>query len=178
MEGEEFNPIAQFAVQWSREQLRPENRKYLEELPKGPYSIDDFSIVHGAVHDEDEYVVSPALALDGLLSAPTPLTFFGHTHIQGGFTFRDDNIGVLHMKPKADNQFASLALEQGTRYLLNPGSIGQPRDGDPRAAFAIFDTEKSTVDFWRLPYDVDAVQQRMAREGLPEPLILRLTFGR
>jgi predicted phosphodiesterase len=178
MEGEEFNPIAQFAVQWSREQLRPENRKYLVELPKGPHSIEEFSIVHGAVHDEDEYVVSPALALDGLLSAPTALTFFGHTHIQGGFTFRDDAIGVLHMKPAAGNQFASLNLEQGSRYLLNPGSIGQPRDGDPRAAFAIFDAEKSLVEFWRVPYDIDAVQQQMTQKGLPEPLVLRLSFGR
>src|ERR1700677_2870201 len=175
MEGEEFNPIAQFAVQWSREQLRPENRKYLVELPKGPHSIEEFSIVHGAVHDEDEYVVSPALALDGLLSAPTALTFFGHTHIQGGFTFRDDAIGVLHMKTAAGNQFASLNLEQGSRYLLNPGSIGQPRDGDPRAAFAIFDSEKSLVEFWRVPYDIDAVQQQMTQKGLPEPLVLRLS---
>jgi predicted phosphodiesterase len=178
MEGEEFNPIAQFAVQWSRDQLRPENRTYLEELPQGPHSIENFSIVHGALHDEDEYVVTPALAVDGLLSAPTPLTFFGHTHIQGGFTYRDDNIGVLHMKPATGKHFATLTLEEGTRYLLNPGSIGQPRDGDSRAAFAIFDKDKSLVEFWRVPYDIEAVQQQMTREGLPEPLIQRLTFGR
>ncbi len=178
MEGEEFNPIAQFAVQWSRDHLRPENRTYLEELAQGPHSIENFSIVHGALHDEDEYVVTPALAVDGLLSAPTSLTFFGHTHIQGGFTYRDDNIGVLHMKPAAGKHFATLTLEEGTRYLLNPGSIGQPRDGDPRAAFAIFDKDKSLVEFWRVPYDIEAVQQQMTREGLPEPLIQRLTFGR
>jgi predicted phosphodiesterase len=178
MEGEEFNPIAQFAVQWSRDQLRPENRAYLEELPQGPHSIENFSIVHGALHDEDEYVVTPALAVDGLLSAPTSLTFFGHTHIQGGFTYRDDNIGVLHMKPATGKHFATLTLEEGTRYLLNPGSIGQPRDGDSRAAFAIFDKDKSLVEFWRVPYDIEAVQQQMTREGLPEPLIQRLTFGR
>jgi predicted phosphodiesterase len=178
MDGEEFNPVAQFAVQWSREQLRPENRKYLVELAKGPRSVENFSMVHGALHDEDEYVVSPALAVDGLLSAPTELTFFGHTHIQGGFTFKDDHIGVLHMKLREGGQFSALAVEKGTRYLLNPGSIGQPRDGDPRAAFAIFDKDKSSVEFWRVPYDIEAVQEQMTREGLPEPLILRLSFGR
>ena len=83
-------------------------------------------------------MVTPALAVDGLLSAPTSLTFFGHTHIQGGFTYRDDNIGVLHMKPAAGKHFATLTLEEGTRYLLNPGSIGQPRDGDPRAGLRYF----------------------------------------
>lgn len=178
VEGEEFNPIAQFALHWSREQLLPENRQYLVDLPQGPHSLDGFSLVHGALHDEDEYVVSPALALDGLLSAPTPVTFFGHTHIQGGFTFRDDNIGVLHLHPAAGHQYATLTLEEGTKYLLNPGSIGQPRDGDPRAAFAIFDKERPSVEFWRVPYDVEAVQQQMTQAGLPEPLILRLSFGR
>jgi diadenosine tetraphosphatase ApaH/serine/threonine PP2A family protein phosphatase len=63
-------------------------------------------------------------------------------------------------------------------YLLNPGSIGQPRDGDPRAAFAIADMEKQSVEFWRIPYDIENVQKRMAENGLPEPLILRLSFGR
>jgi len=69
-------------------------------------------------------------------------------------------------------------IEKGTRYLLNPGSVGQPRDGDPRAAFAIADMEHNVVEFWRVPYDIESVQQRMHAAGLPEPLILRLTFGR
>ena len=67
------------------------------------------------------------------------MTFFGHTHLQGGFTLRDDKVGVLHFKPAGENKFAPLAIEDGTTYLLNPGSIGQPRDGDTRAAFAIAD---------------------------------------
>jgi diadenosine tetraphosphatase ApaH/serine/threonine PP2A family protein phosphatase len=87
-------------------------------------------------------------------------------------------VGVLHFKPTGDAQFSTLTIEPGTTYLLNPGSVGQPRDGDPRAAFAISDIPNNTVDFWRVPYDIEAVQKRMAEAGLPEPLINRLLFGR
>ena len=69
-------------------------------------------------------------------------------------------------------------MEPGTRYLLNPGSIGQPRDGDPRAAFAIADLDHGVVEFWRVPYDIPAVQERMKLAGAPEPLIMRLEAGR
>jgi diadenosine tetraphosphatase ApaH/serine/threonine PP2A family protein phosphatase len=136
------------------------------------------SIIHGALQDEDEYVFGPTQALEGLLDSPSPVTFFGHTHIQGGFTLRDDQVSVQHLKPAGDNFFASLPIENGTAYLLNPGSVGQPRDGDPRAAFAIADLDNQSVEFWRVPYDIESVQNRMAQAGLPEPLILRLSFGR
>jgi predicted phosphodiesterase len=176
-DADEFNPIARNAVLWTRSQLRPENREYLVNLPKGPLTIDGFSIVHGAVHDEDEYVLSPALALDGLRDAPTPVTFFGHTHLQGGFSLRGEDVTLLHFKPTGGNEFSTLAVEQGTTYLLNPGSIGQPRDGDPRAGFAIADLDKGSIEFWRVPYNIEDVQGRMRRAELPEPLILRLSFG-
>jgi diadenosine tetraphosphatase ApaH/serine/threonine PP2A family protein phosphatase len=140
--------------------------------------VDGFSLVHGAHRDEDEYVFAPAQALDGLLDAPSQITFFGHTHLQGGFTLRDNKVGVLHFKPAGDAPFSTLTIEPDTTYLLNPGSVGQPRDGDPRAAFAISDLPHHTVDFWRVPYDVEAVQKRMAAAELPEPLINRLSFGR
>jgi predicted phosphodiesterase len=177
-DADDFNPIARSAVVWTRAQLRAGNREYLEQLPRGPLPIDDFSIVHGSLYDEDEYVFSPAMALDGLVNSPTPVTFFGHTHIQGGFALRDDEVGVLHFKPAGGKPFSTLAVEAGTAYLLNPGSVGQPRDGDVRAAFAIADLENQTVEFWRVPYNVEDVQKRMAQAGLPEPLSLRLSFGR
>ena len=176
-DADEFNPVARNAVLWTREQLRPENRQYLLDLPKGPVTVDGFSIVHGAVHDEDEYVLSPGLALDGLQSAPTPVTFFGHTHLQGGFSLRGEDVTLLHFRPSGGNDFSTFNIEQGTTYLLNPGSIGQPRDGDPRAGFAIADLDNGSVEFWRLRYDIEDVQGRMSRAGLPEPLILRLSFG-
>jgi len=174
---EEFNPVARDAVLWTRAQLRPENLDYLQKLPGGPIRVDSFSIVHGSVYDEDEYVFSPALAIDGLLNAPTPVVFFGHTHIQGGFALRGEDVQVVVSKPEGGSRFSALTVEGGTQYLLNPGSIGQPRDGDTRAAFAIADLENQTVEFWRVPYDVEGVQRRMERAGLPEPLILRLSIG-
>jgi predicted phosphodiesterase len=175
---EDFNPVARAVALWTREQLRPENREYLEKLPTGPVTINGFSIVHGAFRDEDEYVFAPAQALDGLLDAPSPVTFFGHTHLQGGFTLRDDKVGVLQLKPAGADLFSTLAIEDGTTYLLNPGSIGQPRDGDTRAAFAIADLDRKSVEFWRVVYDIEKVQQRMSKAGLPEPLVVRLSFGR
>lgn len=175
---DDFNPVARNVALWTREQLRPENREWLEKLPTGPATVDGFTAVHGAFRDEDEYVFSPAQALDSLLDAPTPITFFGHTHLQGGFTMRDNQVGVLHFKPQAGSLFSPLTIEADTTYLLNPGSIGQPRDGDPRAAFAIAEFEKKLVEFWRVPYDIPAVQTRMKKADLPEPLILRLSVGR
>jgi len=175
---EDFNPIARAVAMWTREQLRPENREYLEKLPVGPATVDGFAIVHGAFRDEDEYVFAPAQALDSLLEATSPVTFFGHTHLQGGFTLRDDRVGILHFRPEGPDRFCTLQIEDGTTYLLNPGSIGQPRDGDARAAFAIADLDRQAVEFWRVAYDIEGVQQRMSKAGLPEALVLRLSFGR
>lgn len=175
---DDFNPVARSAVLWTREHLRPENREYLEKLPVGPVSVDGISLVHGALRDEDEYVFAAAQALDTLLEAPSPLTFFGHTHLQGGFSLRDAEVQALRFRPRGGENLTTLELEPGLHYLLNPGSVGQPRDGDPRAAFAIADTDRHAVEFWRVKYDIEPVQRRMEEAGLPEPLILRLAFGR
>lgn len=175
---DDFNPVARSVALWTRSQLRPENREYLEKLPTGPMTVNGFSLVHGAFRDEDEYVFAPAQALDSLLDAPSPVTFFGHTHLQGGFTLSEEKVGVLHFRPAETDKFSSLKIEPGITYLLNPGSIGQPRDGDTRAAFAIADLENKQVEFWRVTYDIELVQKRMAAAGLPEALILRLSFGR
>jgi predicted phosphodiesterase len=175
---EDFNPIARAAVMWTRERLRPENLKFLENLAKGPRTVDGFSIAHGSVYDEDEYVYAPALALDALTNAPTPVTFFGHTHLQGGFTLRGEDVQVVHAAPGAGRESFAVTMEPESKYLFNPGSIGQPRDGNPRAGFAIADLDRRTVEFWRIPYDIERVQERMTKAGLPEPLILRLSFGR
>lgn len=176
---DDFNPVARAAAMWTREQLRPDNREYLEHLPLGPVSVDGFSLVHGALRDEDEYVVAPAQALESLLEAPSQVTFFGHTHLQGGFSLSTDNaISALRLRPASGEKVTELALKKGTNYLLNPGSVGQPRDGDPRAAFAIADLAHGEVQFWRVEYEVESVQERMEKVGLPESLILRLSFGR
>lgn len=176
---DDFNPVARAAAMWTREQLRAENREYLESLPLGPLSVDGFSLVHGALRDEDEYVVAPAQALESLLEAPSQVTFFGHTHLQGGFSLGPDNaITALRLRPANGEKLMKLEIKKGTNYLLNPGSVGQPRDGDSRTAFAIADLDHGAVEFWRVPYEVESVQGRMEKAGLPEPLILRLSFGR
>jgi len=175
---EDFNPVAQIAARWTRDQLKPDNLTYIAQLPAGTAHTDGLTMVHGAYHDEDEYVFAPLQAVSGLLESPSAVTFFGHTHYQGGFSYRDGQIGVIHLTPEPGPKFAALRLEPGTRYLLNPGSIGQPRDGDARAAFAIADLDHQVIEFWRVPYDVAAVQERMQSAGLPDPLIERLAAGR
>jgi predicted phosphodiesterase len=178
MATEDFNPVAKAAVDWTRAELKPEHMAWLSSLPKGPLETDGIVLVHGALQDEDEYVFTPEQALDGLLDSTAIVTFFGHTHHQGGFSYRDADLEVLQIRPRAAESFAALRVEPTQRYLLNPGSIGQPRDGDPRAAFAIADLEHQVVEFWRVPYDIQAVQKRMRSAHLPEPLVQRLTVGR
>jgi predicted phosphodiesterase len=178
MATEDFNPVAKSAVDWTRAQLKPEHLAWLSALPRGPLATDGIVLVHGAFQDEDEYVFTPAQALDGLLDSTAAVTFFGHTHHQGGFSYQDSQLEVLQIRPRAGESFAALHTELPRRYLLNPGSIGQPRDGDPRAAFAIADLEHQIIEFWRVPYDVSVVQERMRAAHLPEPLVQRLGVGR
>jgi predicted phosphodiesterase len=176
----DFNPIAKAAVEWTRSRLSPDNLKWLSDLPAGPLETDDIVLVHGAFQDEDEYVFTPAQALEGLLDSSASVTFFGHTHHQGGFSYENFNshLEVLNIHPRPSEPFAALRLEEKRRYLLNPGSIGQPRDGDPRAGFAIADLANCIVEFWRVPYDISEVQTRMRAAHLPEPLVQRLVVGR
>jgi len=178
MSTEDFNPVAKAAVDWTRSQLSPELMKWLAELPQGPLASNGIVMVHGAFQDEDEYVFTPAQALEGLLDSAAGVTFFGHTHHQGGFSYLDNNLEVLQIRPRPTEFFAPLRIEPNKRYLLNPGSIGQPRDADPRASFAIADLDNQTVEFWRVPYEIGKVQSRMRKAGLPEPLVQRLEFGR
>jgi len=175
---DDFNPVARAASDWTREQLREENFEFLQKLPRGPLQTDGVVLVHGAYHDEDEYVFAPGQALEGLFESPAAVTFFGHTHLQGGFSSRDTELEVLNLRAHPGAGFAALRLEPAKKYLLNPGSVGQPRDSDPRAAFAIADLEHGVVEFWRVPYNIPAVQQRMRQAGLPEPLVQRLSLGR
>jgi predicted phosphodiesterase len=178
MTADDFNPIAKAAVDWTNEQLKPEYLEWLTNLPQGPLATDGIVLIHGAFHDEDEYVFTPAQALEGLLDSTAPITFFGHTHHQGGFSYVDSKLEVLQIHPRLSESIAPLRIEPPRRYLLNPGSVGQPRDGDPRAAFAIADLEHQTIEFWRVQYDISAVQERMRKARLPEALIARLLVGR
>lgn len=177
---DDFNPVAKSAIDWTRSKLTKENLAWLAKLPQGPLEGDGIVLVHGAFQDEDEYVFTPEQALEGLLDSTAAVTFFGHTHHQGGFSYEtsNDRLEVLQIRPRPTETFAPLRTEAQCRYLLNPGSIGQPRDGDSRAGFAIADLEHQIVEFWRISYDIAGVQARMRAARLPEPLVQRLAVGR
>lgn len=180
---ETFNPIAGMAALWNREQLSPEHLEWLRALPKGPVladSIPGVQFVHGAPDDEDRYVVTLDDALGSLAASQGSLIFFGHTHIQGLFSLR---AGVAeHIYPEyksvGSKESWEYQLESGGTYMINPGSIGQPRDGDWRTAFAMFDTESRAVVFHRVPYNVRSAQERIFAANLPARLATRLAAGK
>jgi diadenosine tetraphosphatase ApaH/serine/threonine PP2A family protein phosphatase len=108
-----------------------------------------------------------------------PITFFGHTHMQGGFVLREENrVQVLRVSVGEGAGSADLEIDPGAKYMINPGSIGQPRDGDPRAGFVFYDDHTHVVEYWRLPYDLKKTQAAMKEAKLPRPLIDRLALGR
>lgn len=175
----DFNRFAQIATLWTREQLTPEHLSFLRDLPSGPVTLEGFQIVHGSPNNEDEYIFGSLQAIEALRSLSIQVVIFGHTHIQGGYQMAfTGGFRVIRDFGFEDGCALELPLEDGTRYLINPGSVGQPRDGDWRAAFSIFDEEKRQVEYYRTPYDVARTQEKMEAAGLPEPLIRRLSFGR
>ncbi len=176
---EDFNLYARAATQWTREQLTPEHFAFLKGLPTGPVHLNGFAIVHGSPIDEDEYILGPSQALPTLREPMTQVVLFGHTHCQGGFMLASSGrYQSIRCASKQNGLTLTLSFEDGARYLINPGSVGQPRDGDPRAAFAILDEDQRHVEYYRTPYDLVRTQKKMERAGLPGPLIKRLEHGR
>ena len=183
MELNDFNPMAAAAALWTREELSLDNLEWLRALPHGPVSVPEFpqvQLVHGSPHDEDEYVVSLGDALAPLIALNTPLTFFGHTHLQGGFFANGSSADGFRPEYRTVGQQETVAmqLKPSTRYLINPGSVGQPRDGDWRAAFALFDTDAQVIHFHRTPYNLKSAQDRIFAANLPARLATRLASGR
>ena len=183
MDLNDFNPMAAAAAVWTRDQLTPENLEWLRALPHGPLTVDEISdvqFVHGSPNDEDEYIVSLGDALAPLITFPAGVTFFGHTHLQGGFFANGSGADGFRPEYRTVGQAEAVALQlkSGTRYLINPGSVGQPRDGDWRAAFALFDTEAKVVHFQRAPYNLKSAQDRIFAAKLPSRLATRLAAGR
>lgn len=178
-----FNPYAAAAALWTREKLAPENLEWLRRLPSGPLTnpdLDRIQFVHGSPLDEDMYTVSRPDASEVFRLSGMPVTFFGHTHIQGAF-FLNAQGGLFELRPgtrdPGHHEQHTIYLDADSRYLINPGSVGQPRDGDWRAGFAIYDSDRHTVTFHRLPYNVRAAQQRIRDARLPERLAARLAEG-
>jgi diadenosine tetraphosphatase ApaH/serine/threonine PP2A family protein phosphatase len=180
---DDFTPLAGLAVLWTQEQLTPDNLEFLRGLPQGPVApLAGVQCVHGSPRDEDEYVFMPREAYSILAKTVVPLTFFGHTHVQGAYWIDDvkESEGIIEPRYASakGRQVFTFSLATTARYLVNPGSIGQPRDGDPRAAFALYDTEASSITFYRVPYDIERAQNKIFAAGLPERLGVRLAEGR
>jgi diadenosine tetraphosphatase ApaH/serine/threonine PP2A family protein phosphatase len=175
-QAEGFNPAARNAARWTLDALTQENRAWVAALPMGPAEVDDMvAICHGAPFDEDTYIFDELDAIRALTSAPRRLCLFGHTHY--AIAFRLSAGGLSVVGPGADGQ-GEIALENDGRFLVNPGSVGQPRDGDPRAAYAIVDTKRRQVEMYRVAYPIEITQEKMLQAGLPQILAQRLSSGR
>jgi diadenosine tetraphosphatase ApaH/serine/threonine PP2A family protein phosphatase len=173
---EGFNAVARSAIRWTYDALTAENRDWLAALPAGPVVVDDLiEICHGTPFDEDAYVFDDLDALRSLHAAERPVCLFGHTHVQVGYTLTGN---LFTLATIDDSRPLTIELPDDGRHLVNPGSVGQPRDGDPRAAYAIADTNRRDVVIYRTEYDIDRARSRILEEGLPEILAQRLALGR
>ncbi len=172
-----FNPVAKEAALWTMKALTPENAEYARGLPMGPLAVDGFQLVHGSAADEDEYVLAPGEAEMAFAYMETRVEFFGHTHVQGGFVWNHSRVEILsRVAPRT--QDLPLEIDPTCAYLINPGSVGQPRDGDPRAAYATYDSESGWVTYRRTEYDLQGAQKKIRAAGLPHILADRLAAGR
>lgn len=171
-----YNPAARASAIWTRRTLTAENRIFLERLPRGPLRLGEppakngFDLAHGSPLDEDEYLIGLADAQRLMGELETRLTFFGHTHVQGGFLIARQGVRRI----PADRV---LELEPEYYYVVNPGSVGQPRDRDPRSAYAIYTPEEHRIEYHRVAYDIEAAATKIRIAGLPEPLAARLFEG-
>lgn len=173
---EGFNAVARNAIKWTCDTLTRDNREWLAALPAGPLIVDDLiEICHGTPFDEDAYVFDDLDALRAMYAARRPLCLFGHTHVQVGHYLSRDQFGLATAD---DERPLTITLDDANRYLVNPGSVGQPRDGDPRAGFGMVDTARRDMTIYRVEYPIPKAQARILEEGLPEVLAQRLALGR
>lgn len=175
-DGSQFNTTARIAAMWTGEQLTPENLEYLRALPMGPVEIDSLTeICHGAPFDEDHYIFDGSDAVMAFQAAARPLCLYGHTHLPAIFRHLDDH---YEGAPPDGDREVLLPLQRGAYYLVNVGSVGQPRDGDPRAGYGILDADARELRLYRVPYPVEDAQRKIIAAGLPMSLANRLAVGR
>ena len=167
----DFNELAEQAINWTRANLTEEDRQWLADL-RLTRQVRDFTIVHATLDTPGEwgYIFNTLDAAASFTYQHTTLCFFGHTHVAGAFVKSDS--GVKRVRAE------QLTIEPGKKYFINTGSVGQPRDGDPRAAYCIYDAERNIVEQRRLKYDLPAAQKKIIQAGLPRLLAERLELGR
>ena len=180
-----FNQIARDAIEWTASTLTPDNLEWLKALPKGPVAVDETILIcHGTPFDEDVYVFDDLDAIRALRSSDRTLCLYGHTHVPA--VFRLEQSGTRGVAPDDDIDLIGpprgepfeFTFEANASYLVNCGAVGQPRDGDPRAAFGVVDTDARLVSIMRVEYDLAAAQAKILKAGLPEILARRLGMGR
>jgi len=175
-QAEGFNAVAKSAARWTLDVLIPEYRDWLAALPEGPIAVDEIvEICHGSPFDEDAYIFDELDAVRALKVSTRMLCLFGHTHYPVTFELSAESFDSVGSTSAAETQ---VQLRDGCKYLINPGSVGQPRDGDPRAAYAIVDTAERRVELFRARYRVDDAQAKIVDAGLPDVLAQRLAVGR
>jgi diadenosine tetraphosphatase ApaH/serine/threonine PP2A family protein phosphatase len=186
---ESFNYLARQAIEWTAAALTPENRGWLAALPEGPALIDGFTeICHGTPFDEDMYVFEEMDAVRALKAASRQLCLFGHTHVPAMFTLGEAPVesgiapppGTMQLDVTVPVQGSPFRIDLATqlRYLVNCGAVGQPRDGDSRAAYGMLDADARTLTIMRTVYDLAKAQAKIVDAGLPEVLAQRLGVGR
>jgi diadenosine tetraphosphatase ApaH/serine/threonine PP2A family protein phosphatase len=176
---ESFNPAALQSAAWTADALTAEHRDWLAHLPQGPAIVDDLvEICHGTPGDEDQYLFTPRDAARAFEVARRPLCLFGHTHVPACYILSLDEPDLLTVEDTGQGRPMELVLDERRRFVVNPGAVGQPRDGDPRAAYAVYDSTARTLALARIEYDVEQAQRRIRDAGLPDILARRLAVGR
>jgi diadenosine tetraphosphatase ApaH/serine/threonine PP2A family protein phosphatase len=172
---EGFNHLARQAIQRTAAELTPANRAWVAALREGPVVIDDLSeICHGAPFDEDVYLFVDLDARRAFRVLQRPLCLFGHTHVPAVFGFDGD----LQLIGPPRGTSSVLTLKEDVKYLVNVGAVGQPRDGDHRAAYGLLDTDTRILSVMRTEYDLASAQAKILAAGLPDVLAQRLAIGR
>jgi predicted phosphodiesterase len=166
----DFNALAEMAINWTREQLTEPDKQWLRDLSLSR-QVRDFTIVHATLDSPEQwgYVFNTLDAAASFARQETTLCFFGHTHVAGAFV-RDDGV----KRVKVDE----LTIDPAKKYFINTGSVGQPRDGDWRAAYCIYHADKNVVEQRRIKYDLTTAQDKIIKAGLPRLLAERLKLGR
>jgi len=179
LEGAEyFNPQAFMAATWTRNRLDRRNLQMLTELPEGPLIVEDgLAICHGAPHDEDVYIFSGFEAEPAFQTLDQQVILFGHTHVPSLITLdQRGEISKLSLELLTESM-GPVDIKEGVRYLINPGSVGQPRDRNPKAAFALYDSDIRRLYHYRTPYAISTARRRILRAGLPSLLADRILHG-
>ena len=175
-----FNPVAKRAIEWTQQQLAPDNVHWLNGLPAhDEWPRYRFEAVHASLKENWlEYITEFSVAIPTLERMQFSLCFYGHTHRSDMYSCPDIPGGEKQVHHRDTPFGASINLERRTKYLVNPGSCGQPRDGNPQAKYAVFDTKLNRVEIFQCEYDIQAARQDILYAGLPVALGDRLLEGR